>query len=51
MKLVRSDFPADHPWQGGKGKQYLQCGNAVPPGLALHALSAAAGMDAREVAA
>lgn len=48
---VLQSFPADYSWQGAKGKQYLQCGNAVPPGLALHALGAAAGVDVREVAA
>lgn len=48
---ILQSFPADFPWQGAQGKQYLQVGNAVPPGLARHALAAATGVDAREVAA
>lgn len=48
---ILQSFPADHPWQGNQSKQYLQAGNAVPPGLALHALASAAGIDRREVAA
>lgn len=44
-------FPADHPWQGNKGEQFLQCGNAVPPRMAMHALASVAGVSIVEAAA
>lgn len=48
---VLQTFPWDFPWQGAEGKKYLQAGNAVPVLMAMHALGAAAGVDAREAAA
>lgn len=38
-------FPADYPWQGAQGKQFLQAGNAVPVGMAFASLSAVIGVD------
>lgn len=48
---VLQAFPADFPWRGKEAKQYLQAGNAVPPPMAMSMIAAAAGIDARQVAA
>ncbi len=36
---ILQSFPANYPWQGNKGQQFSQIGNAVPPRLAAHLLA------------
>lgn len=48
---ILQGFPPDYPWQGIKGKQFEQVGNAVPPPLAQAVIRALLGSELAERAA
>ncbi len=41
---VLQGFPANYPWEGNKGQQHRQHGDAVPPPLAWHIIREALGL-------
>lgn len=43
-------FRPDYPWHGTKTSQFLQVGNAIPPGLAAAVIAKAAGIPASRLA-
>jgi len=45
--LILQSFPPDYPVSGSMSQQFLQIGNAIPPVLAAHVLSAVTGVSYR----